>query len=78
MGARLNTAPHVYVHGLVRLGRSIEINQALMSRMLEEIAQITDITAEDVEIYLQDFPAPQMGEFVWLLPAPGEEAEGRR
>ena len=75
MGGRVNTAPQVYVHGLVREGRSIEIKQALMSQMLEEIAQIVDISAEDVWIYLQDIPATQMIEFGRFLPAPGDEAE---
>ena len=46
VGGRVNTAPQVYVHGLVREGRSIEIKQALMSQMLEEIAQIVEIKAE--------------------------------
>ena len=75
VGGRVNTAPQVYVHGLVREGRSIQIKQALMSRMLEEIAHIVNITAEDVWIYLQDIPATQMIEFGRFLPAPGEEAE---
>ena len=75
VGGRLNTAPQIYVHGLVREGRSIEIKQALMSQMLEEIAQIVEITAEDVWIYLQDIPATQMIEFGRCLPAPGDEAE---
>ncbi len=75
VGGRVNTAPQVYVHGLVREGRSIEIKQALMSQMLEEVAQIVDITAEDVWIYLQDIPATQMIEFGRFLPAPGDEAE---
>ena len=75
VGGRVNTAPQVYVHGLVREGRSIEIKQALMSQMLEEIAHIVDIPAEDVWIYLQDIPANQMMEFGRFLPAPGEEAE---
>ena len=75
MGGRVNTAPQVYVHGLVREGRSIEIKQALMSQMLEEIAQIINITAEKVWIYLQDIPATQMIEFGRFLPAPGEEVE---
>ncbi|KAE8545768.1 tautomerase family protein [Marinobacter nauticus] len=75
VGGRLNTAPQVYVHGLVREGRSIAIKQALMSQMLEEIAQILNITAEDVWIYLQDMPATQMIEFGRFLPAPGDEAE---
>jgi phenylpyruvate tautomerase PptA (4-oxalocrotonate tautomerase family) len=75
VGGRVNTAPQVYVHGLVREGRNIEIKQALMSQMLEEIAKILDITAEDVWIYVQDIPATQMIEFGRFLPAPGEEAE---
>lgn len=75
VGGRVNTAPQVYVHGLVREGRSIEIKQALMSQMLEEIARIADITSEDVWIYLQDIPATQMIEFGRFLPAPGDEAE---
>jgi len=75
VGGRVNTAPQVYVHGLVREGRSIEIKQALMGQMLEEIAQIADISVEDVWIYLQDIPATQMIEFGRFLPAPGDEAE---
>ncbi|WP_439531425.1 tautomerase family protein [Marinobacter adhaerens] len=75
VGGRLNTAPQVFVHGLVRDGRSIEIKQALMSQMLEEIAQILNISVEDVWIYLQDIPATQMIEFGRFLPAPGEEAK---
>ena len=78
VGDRVNTAPQVYVHGLVRDGRSIDIKQALMSQMLEEIAQIMDISAEGVWIYLQDIPATQMIEFGRFLPAPGDEAEWER
>jgi len=75
VGGRVNTAPQMYVHGLVRKGRSTEVKQALMSQMLEEIAQIVEITTEDVWIYLQDIPATQIIEFGRFLPAPGEEAE---
>nr|WP_297403855.1 tautomerase family protein [uncultured Marinobacter sp.] len=78
VGGSVNTAPHVYVNGLVRQGRSIEVKQALMSQMLEEIARIVDITAEDVWIYLQDIPATQMIEFGRFLPAPGDEAGWER
>ena len=70
VGGSVNTAPHVYVNGLVR--------QGLMSQMLEEIARIVDITAEDVWIYLQDIPATQMIEFGRFLPAPGDEAGWER
>ena len=78
VGGRVNAAPQVYVHGLVRQGRNTEVKQALMSQMLEEIAQIINITAEKVWIYLQDIPATQMIEFGRFLPAPGEEAEWER
>lgn len=75
VGGTVNKAPHVYVHGLLRQGRSTEVKQALMSQMLEEIVQIAGITVEDVWIYLQDIPATQMIEFGRFLPAPGDEAE---
>ena len=75
VGGRVNTAPQVYVHGLVREGRSIEIKQALMSQMLQEIVRIAGLTAEDVWVYLQDIPATQMIEFGRFLPAPGDEGE---
>lgn len=78
VGGSVNTAPQVYVHGLIRQGRNTEVKQALMSQMLEEIARIAGITAEDVWIYLQDIPATQMIEFGRFLPAPGDEAEWER
>ncbi|MCD1649302.1 tautomerase family protein [Marinobacter adhaerens] len=78
VGGTVNQEPQVYVHGLVRQGRSTEVKQALMSQILEEIVRIAGITAEDVWIYLQDIPAAQMIEFGRFLPAPGEEAEWER
>jgi len=78
VGGSVNTAPQVYVHGLVREGRSSEVKQALMSQMLDEIVRIAGITAEEVWIYLQDIPATQMIEFGRFLPAPGDEAEWER
>ena len=78
VGGSVNKSPQVYVHGLVRQGRSTGVKQALMSQMLEEIVRIADITTEDVWIYLQDIPATQMIEFGRFLPAPGEEAEWER
>lgn len=78
VGGSVNTAPQVYVHGLVREGRPIEVKQALMSQMLEAIVHIAGITAEEISIYLQDIPATQMIEFGRFLPAPGDEAEWER
>lgn len=78
VGGSVNTAPQVYVHGLIREGRRTEVKRALMSQILETIGQIAGITAEDVWIYLQDIPATQMIEFGRFLPAPGDEAKWER
>ena len=78
VGGSVNTAPQVYVHGLIRQGRNTEVKQALMSQMLEEIPRIAGLTVEDIWIYLQDIPATQMIEFGRFLPAPGGEAEWER
>ncbi|PHQ72491.1 MAG: cis-3-chloroacrylic acid dehalogenase [Marinobacter sp.] len=78
VGGCVNKAPQIYVHGLVRQGRSNDVKQALMSQMLEEIARIAGLTVEDIWIYLQDIPATQMIEFGRFLPAPGDEAEWER
>lgn len=75
VGGRVNTAPQMYVHGLVREDRSIEIKQALMSQRLKEIVQNVGITAEDVWIYLQNIPATQMIESGLFWPVPGDEAK---
>jgi len=40
VGGRANTAPQVYVHGLVREGRSFGLKQALMNHRPEAIGQI--------------------------------------
>lgn len=61
------------ITALIDLSRFSKL--ALMSQMLEEIAHIVDITAEDVWIYLQYISATQMIEFGRFLPAPGEEVE---
>jgi phenylpyruvate tautomerase PptA (4-oxalocrotonate tautomerase family) len=78
VGGSVNKASQVYVHGLVRQGRSPEVKQALMNQMLKEIARIAGLTVEDIWIYLQDIPATQMIEFGRFLPAPGDEAEWER
>ncbi len=74
VGDRVNTAPQVYVHGLVRQGRSNDVKQALMSQMLEEIPRIAGLTVEDIWIYLHDIPPTQMIDFVRFLPSPAAEA----
>ncbi|HKJ27986.1 MAG TPA: tautomerase family protein [Anaerolineales bacterium] len=75
IGGKLNEGPLLFVSGMIREGRSVDVKQALMSQMLEQIAAITAMEAEDIWIYLQDVAAEQMIEFGRFLPAPGQEDE---
>lgn len=73
IGGQVNTEPQLFVSGLIRAGRGVDVKQALMSQMVEEITQITGVAARHVWIYLQDIQAAQMIEFGRFLPLPGEE-----
>lgn len=78
IGGRLNSAPHIFVSGLIRGGRDTEIKQSLMDRILRQVSEIAGAKAEDIWVYMQDIPPTQMIEFGRFLPAPGEEEEWKQ
>ncbi|WP_337997613.1 tautomerase family protein [Oleispirillum naphthae] len=78
IGGKPNTAPHLFVHGLIRDGRSSETKTALVQEIAAQAAAIARLSPEDVWVYVQDIPAEQMVEFGRVLPAPGEEAQWRQ
>lgn len=77
-GGKQNTSPHVFVHGLIRAGRTIEAKKYLMAQIAKTTAEICSIGAEDVWMYVQDIDANQMIEYGRVLPEPGMEDEWRR
>lgn len=78
IGGKLNAHPHVFVNGLIRAGRGLDVKQKLLTEAAARVQAIAGVGAEDVWFYIQDIDAPQMIEFGRLLPAPGAEAEWRK
>ena len=78
IGGKPNTAPHVYILGIIRAGRTDETECALMEQILREARQIAGVGAEDIWVYIQDIAAGQMIEVGRFLPPPGAEAEWRK
>ncbi|MGE4527571.1 MAG: tautomerase family protein [Rhodospirillaceae bacterium] len=75
IGGKPNATPHLFVHGLIRDGRSAEAKTALVQEIAAQAAGIARLSDEDVWVYVQDIPAEQMVEFGRVLPAPGAEKQ---
>ena len=78
IGGKPNVTPHIYVHGLIRGGRSAAAKTGLIGQISAKMREIARIGAEDVWVYLQDIPAEQMVEFGRVLPEPGAEEQWRK
>jgi phenylpyruvate tautomerase PptA (4-oxalocrotonate tautomerase family) len=78
IGGKPNTHPHIFVHGMIRAGRGIDVKQRLMSAATDQVRAAAGIGAEDVWFYIQDIDAPQMIEFGRFLPEPGAEDVWRK
>lgn len=75
VGGRPNSAPHLFVYGVIRAGRTIEVKRTLISRIVDTVREAAGIGPEDIWVYVQDMDASQMVEFGRFLPQPGEEHE---
>jgi phenylpyruvate tautomerase PptA (4-oxalocrotonate tautomerase family) len=78
IGGKLNSAPQIYVHGLIRAGRSANAKTGLIQQITSKVHEIAGVGAEDVWVYVQDIPAEQMVEFGRVLPEPGAEEQWRK
>lgn len=77
IGGKAYRAPHLFVHGLIRAGRSSDVKAALIADIAAKVQSIAEIGSEDIWVYIQDIPATQMMEFGRLLPEPGQEESWR-
>lgn len=68
---------HLFVHGLIRSGRSLDVKASLTRDIAARAATIAGIGPEDIWVYIQDIPATQMVEFGRTLPEPGAEEAWR-
>lgn len=64
---------HVFVHGLIRDGRSAVDRRALTERLVRDVARAAGVDPRFVWVYLTEHPARQMAEFGRVLPEAGEE-----
>ncbi|MGU3540765.1 tautomerase family protein [Methylobacterium sp. A54F] len=78
IGGRPNPVPHVYVHGLIRAGRTAEQKRGLMDDIRDRVRDVAGVGGEDIWVYVQEIGAEQMIEFGRTLPEPGREAEWRQ
>lgn len=74
VGGRPLSHRQVFVHGQIRGGRTAENKSALISAMLEAVAEAAFVPRTSVWIYIVDLQARQMVEFGHVLPEPGDEA----
>ncbi|KAB1074012.1 tautomerase family protein [Methylobacterium planeticum] len=77
IGGRPNGLPHVYVHGLIRAGRTAEQKRGLLAEIGARVHEAAGIEREDIWVYVQDIVPEQMIEFGRTLPEPGQEAAWR-
>jgi phenylpyruvate tautomerase PptA (4-oxalocrotonate tautomerase family) len=78
IGGKPNTTPHIYIHGLIRAGRSAAAKTGLIQQITSKVREISGVGTEDIWVYVQDIPPEQMVEFGRVLPAPGAEEEWRK
>jgi phenylpyruvate tautomerase PptA (4-oxalocrotonate tautomerase family) len=78
IGGKLNSTPHIYIHGLIRAGRSAAAKTGLIQQIALKVREIAGVGAEDIWVYVQDIPPEQMVEFGRVLPAPGAEAQWQK
>lgn len=78
IGGKLNTTPHIYIHGLIRAGRSAAAKTGLIQQITSKVREISGVGTEDIWVYVQDIPPAQMVEFGRVLPEPGAEEQWQK
>lgn len=64
---------HLWIRADIRAGRTEEQKTELLRRIVAEVSGITGIVAEQVWVYLNDVPGPNIAEYGRPLPNPGDE-----
>lgn len=73
IGGRPLGHDHVFVHGSIRGGRSAVDREALMKRLVEDVATTAGVETFAVWVYLLELPPAAMAEFGYILPEPGAQ-----
>ena len=73
MGGMPASSDDVFIHGLVRAGRSPEQKCDLLVRIVDAVGTATLIPKRYIWAYIADVPSAQMAEYGRILPEPGLE-----
>jgi phenylpyruvate tautomerase PptA (4-oxalocrotonate tautomerase family) len=63
----------VFVHGIIRAGRSVPDRQKLTSEIMASVGRLSGLHKRFVWVYITENPARQMAEYGHILPEPGDE-----
>jgi phenylpyruvate tautomerase PptA (4-oxalocrotonate tautomerase family) len=64
----------IWIRGDIRAGRTEAQRNAMMLRMMREVAGITGVREDEIWVYLCNLAPTDMVEYGHVLPRPGEEA----
>ena len=64
---------HLWIRADIRAGRTEEQKAELLRQIVDDVSSITGIVAEQVWVYLNDVPGPNIAEYGKPLPIPGDE-----
>jgi phenylpyruvate tautomerase PptA (4-oxalocrotonate tautomerase family) len=70
-GSEIND--HVWIHGDIRAGRTLETRKSLMLSLMKEVAKILGLLETQVWVYLHSLEPTDIVEYGHVLPAHGEE-----
>lgn len=73
MGGNLASPDDVFIHGLVRSGRSLQQKCDLLVRIVDAVGAATMIPRRCIWAYVAELPPTQMAEYGRILPEPGLE-----
>ena len=59
IGGKAYRTPHLFVHGLIRAGRSADVKAALVKDIAAKVHAISGITAEDIWSIFRILPPPR-------------------
>ncbi len=64
----------MFVHGQIRGGRSLELKQTLLNRILDVTTEASGFRRNQTWAYIVELPPALMAEYGHILPEPGAEA----
>lgn len=68
-------ADHIFVHGYIRAGRTLNQKRRLLESIVSVIVEASATESRYVWAYISELPPSQMVEYGNVLPEPGHETE---